>query len=377
MKIVVAVDSFKGCMSSMEIGRTIRLAMHKVDEELDVEVFPLADGGEGTLHALIYELGGKVIKTFATGPLGAPVSCEYGIVEDQKLAIIEMASVAGLDLVPEETRKPLFTTTYGVGELIKQAVEKGCRDFIIGIGGSATNDGGIGMLQALGFGILDGDGNQVKFGASGLEDLCMITARGKMKELEECRFRIACDVKNPLCGENGCSKVFGPQKGATKEEIEQMDKWLKRYGKLAKEVEEAADINFEGAGAAGGLGFAFHTFLKGELESGSKIVVDALNIEEAIKEADLVVTGEGRIDGQTIMGKAPIQIAKLGKKYDKKVIALAGSIGEDAYLCHEHGMDAFFSIVQGPMSLVEAMRPEVARKNLIATVEQVLRTLSD
>lgn len=377
MKIVVAMDSFKGCMTSLEAGRAIRYAIHKVDEELDVDVFPLADGGEGTMKALVHNMGGRIVKTFATGPLGAPVECEYGIIEDRKLAIIEAASVAGLTLVPEETRKPMFTTTYGVGELIKQAIDKGCREFIIGIGGSATNDGGIGMLQALGFGILDADGIQVKFGASGLEDLCMITSRGVLPEVFKCRFTVACDVTNPLCGENGCSKVFGPQKGATDEDIMQMDKWLRRYAKLSKEVVENADMDYPGAGAAGGMGFAFHTFLNGELKSGSKIVSELLMIEEAIKEADLVITGEGCIDGQTIMGKGPVHIAKLAKQYNKKVIALAGAVGENAHLVNDYGIDAYFPILQRTIDIESAMRSEIARENLIATTVQVMRILSD
>ena len=377
MKVVVAMDSFKGCMTSLEVGRTIRLAIHKVDEELDVEVFPFADGGEGTMKALVSGMGGNIVTTFATGPLGAPVQCEYGIVKDRRLAIIEMATVAGLMLVPEETRKPMYTTTYGVGELIKQAIEKGCREFIIGVGGSATNDGGIGMLQALGFGMLDADGKQVKFGAGGLEDLCMITSRGAMPELSECTFRIACDVTNPLCGENGCSKVFGPQKGATTEEIEQMDRWLGRYARLSKEVKEDADMDYPGAGAAGGIGFAFRTFLNGMIESGGKVITEVLMLEDAIKEADLVITGEGCLDGQSVMGKGPVYIARLAKQYNKKVVALAGAIGEDAELVNDCGVDAYFPILQSVVGLEEAMQPEVARKNLIATVVQVMRILGD
>ena len=377
MKVVVAMDSFKGCMDSLELGRTIRLAMHQVDEELDVEVFPLADGGEGTMKTLTKELGGRIIKTYATGPLGAPVECEYGVIENKKLAIIEMAGVAGLPLVPEETRKPLYTTTYGVGELILQAIDRGCREFIIGIGGSATNDGGIGMLQALGFGMLDSDGKQVPFGAVGLKHLCLITSKEVNKKLSECHFKIACDVENPLCGENGCSYVFAPQKGATKQEIEKMDQWMRRYGNLAKEVREQADMHYKGAGAAGGLGFAFRTFLNADLESGSKIVIDTLGMEESIKESDLVVTGEGCIDGQSIMGKGPIEVAQIGKKYKKKLVALAGCIGKDAAICNEYGIDAYFPIIQRAMHINEAMKPEVARENLIATVIQVMRILSD
>lgn len=377
MKVVVAMDSFKGCMDSLELGRTVRLAMHRVDEELDVEVFPLADGGEGTMGTLTRELGGRFVKTYATGPLGAPVECEYGVVDREGIAIIDMASVAGLTLVPEETRKPMYTTTYGVGELISQAIRQGCREFIIGIGGSATNDGGIGMLQALGFQLLDADGKQVQFGAMGLKELCFISSRGAMKELEECNFRIACDVENPLCGEKGCSRIFGPQKGATPEEIDKMDKWMLRYGKLAKEVVDKADMNYKGAGAAGGLGFAFLTFLNATLESGSRLVMDVLDMEQAICEADLVVTGEGCIDGQSVMGKGPIQVAGIGKKYNKKVVALAGCIGEDAPLCNEHGIDAYFPILQRAIHIKEAMKPEIVRENLMATVIQIMRILSD
>ncbi|MDO5156500.1 MAG: glycerate kinase [Eubacteriales bacterium] len=377
MKIVVAMDSFKGSMSSMEAGRVVRKAAHMVDEELDVDVFPLADGGEGTMETLIYGLGGRIEKLYAVGPLGAPVPCEYGIVEDQKLAIIEMAKVAGLTLVPEETRMPFYTTTYGVGELIRHAIGKGCRKFIIGIGGSATNDGGIGMLQALGFGLVDQDGRQVQYGAIGLSELAMITTAGAMPELAECEFQIACDVKNPLCGENGCSYVFAPQKGATKEQVELMDQWLLQYAQLAKTVNPKANRHAEGAGAAGGMGFAFCTFLNGTLESGSEIVARALEIEDAIQEADLVITGEGCLDGQSAMGKGPLHVASIAKKYNKKVVALVGSVGEGASMCHEQGVDAYFPIVQRPMQLQEAMEPVVARGSLEATMIQVLRLLAE
>lgn len=377
MKIVVAMDSFKGSMTSMEAGRVVRKAAHMVDEEIEVEVFPLADGGEGTMETLIYGLGGRIEKLYAAGPLGAPVACEYGIVEKKKLAIIEMAKVAGLTLVPEESRLPLYTTTYGMGELIRHAIGKGCRDFIIGIGGSATNDGGIGMLQALGFGVVDIDGNQVQFGAIGLKELVAITTGGAMPELLECHFQIACDVTNPLCGENGCSYVYGPQKGATDSEIEDMDLWLHKYAEIAKKVNPNANRRAAGAGAAGGMGFAFSTFFNSTLESGSQIVAKTLELERAIEEADLVITGEGRIDGQSAMGKGPMYIAQIAKNYHKKAVALVGCVGDGADLCHEQGIDAYFPILQGPIALEDAMKPEIARKNMEATVIQVLRLLAD
>lgn len=377
MKIVVAMDAFKGSMSSFDAGRVVRKAAHVVDEELEVNVFPLADGGEGTMETLVSVLGGKIERLYVTGPLGAPVQGEYGIVDNQNLAIIEIAKVAGLPLVPEETRHPLYTTTYGVGEVIRHAISKGCRRFLIGLGGSATNDGGIGMLQALGYEFMDSDGEPVQFGGIGLKDLSKILTHNVIPELDGCEFQVACDVKNPLCGEDGCSYVFGPQKGATREEIQDMDGWLRNYSNLAKQVNPKANRHSKGAGAAGGLGFAFQTFLKGELESGSEIVARLLELEDAIADSDLIITGEGCLDGQSAMGKGPMYVASLGKKYQKKTIALVGSIGEGASQCHEGGIDAYFSILQSPLSLSDAMVSSVARDNLEKTVIQVLRLLAD
>lgn len=377
MKIVVAIDSFKGSMTSLEAGKVVRKAAHIVDEELDVQVYPLADGGEGTMETLTASLGGKIVKLYATGPLGAPVPCEYGIVESKKLAIIEMAKVAGLTLVPEETRHPLYTTTYGVGELIRHAIEQGCRDFIIGIGGSGTNDGGIGMLQALGYGMINEDGEQVQFGAIGLKDLVTISDGLVIPELKDCHFQIACDVTNPLCGENGCSYVFAPQKGATPEEVEEMDGWLRKYATLAKTINGKANRHLEGAGAAGGLGFAFQTFMNAELISGGEIVAGLSGLEDGIRDADLVITGEGCLDGQSVMGKGPIHVASLAKKHGKKTIAFAGYIGEGAENCHELGIDAYFSILHKPMDMQMAMDKKNARDNLETAVIQVLRLLAD
>lgn len=375
MKVVVAIDSLKGSLSSMEAGRTIAEGIHRVDSQADVVVRPLADGGEGTVEALVAGMKGVNHTISVTGPLGSPVDCTYGIIEETNTAIIEMSGAAGITLVPTQDRNPLYTTTYGVGEVIKDAIAKGCRRFIIGIGGSATNDGGIGMLQALGFGILDKNGKQVPYGAQGLAEIESINDTYVIPELKSCEFKVACDVTNTLCGDQGCSAVFGPQKGATPSMIMQMDKWLSYYAALARESFPNANPKQAGTGAAGGLGFAFLTFTNAVLESGIQIVLNETKLEEDIKDADIVVTGEGRLDGQTAMGKAPIGVATLAKKYNKTVLAFAGSVTKDAVACNEHGIDAFFPILRGICTLDEAMMAENAKVNLSDTVEQVFRLL--
>ena len=375
MKAVVAIDSLKGSLSSMEAGNAIAEGIYRADAEAKVEVRPLADGGEGTVEALVAGMNGKTEHVKVTGPLGEPVICEYGIIESTKTAVIEMAGAAGITQVPDEKRNPLYTTTYGVGEVIKDAIEKGCRRFIVGIGGSATNDGGVGMLQALGYAFLDKDGKQVLPGARGLKDITEITAAYVIPELAECKFRVACDVTNPLCGELGCSSIYGPQKGATPEMIQDMDQWLGAYAELAKERFPKADAKYPGTGAAGGMGFAFLTFTDAVLESGINIVLDETKLEDYIKDADLVITGEGRMDGQTAMGKAPVGVAKLAKKYGKKVIAFAGAVQRDARACNDAGIDAFFPILRGVVTLEEAMKNENAKQNLADTAEQVIRLM--
>ncbi len=376
MKVVIAIDSLKGSLSSLEAGNAIREGVEKVIPDAEVCVRPLADGGEGTVEALALGMGGKLENVTVTGPLGTPVDCVYGIIADSKTAIIEMSGAAGITLVTEQERNPLNTTTYGVGEVIKDAIAKGCRHFIIGIGGSATNDGGIGMLQALGYGMFDKDGNQVPFGAKGLKELETITDEYVLPELKECNFRIACDVTNVLCGEQGCSAVFGPQKGATPSMIMQMDKWLAYYAKLTAEKYPHANAKQAGTGAAGGLGFAFLSYTNAVLESGIKIVLEETKLEDYIQTADIIVTGEGRLDGQTVFGKAPIGVAGIAKKHGKKVIAFSGCVTEDAVACNEHGIDAFFPILRGVQTLQEAMDPHNTRKNMAATVEQVFRLIT-
>ncbi|HFZ6946029.1 TPA: glycerate kinase [Streptococcus agalactiae] len=376
MKVVVAIGSLKGSLSSLEAGNAIKESINEVISGADVEVHPLADGGEGTVEALTLGMGGTIETIPVKGPLGEKVHASYGIIPQRQLAIIEMAAAAGITLIATEERNPLHTTTYGVGEMIKDAISKGCRHFIIGIGGSATNDGGAGMLQALGYALLDKDNQEISLGAQGLADLKSISTDKVIEELKECDFKIACDVTNPLCGAQGCSSIFGPQKGADEDMITKMDTWLSNYATLATSVSEKADATIEGTGAAGGLGFAFLAFTNATLEPGIDIILSEINIEKAISEADLVVTGEGRLDGQTVMGKAPIGVAKLAKKYGKKVVAFSGSVTEDAILCNQHGIDAFFPIVRRLISLDEAMSKEVAYKNMKETATQVFRLIN-
>ncbi|MBO7218103.1 MAG: glycerate kinase [Clostridia bacterium] len=374
MKIAVAIDSFKGSLTSIEAGNAVKRAAMRVFSDCDVTVCPLADGGEGTVEALYTGLGGEMVTVSVTGPLGNPVSARYCILRDNT-AVMEMASAAGITLVSENERNPLNTTTLGVGEMIKDAILRGCRNFIIGIGGSATNDGGIGMLSALGFRFLDKNGKPIEIFGRGLQNLYDIKTENVMTEITDCSFNIASDVKNVLCGKNGCSAVYGPQKGATPEIVSDMDKWLNNYAEVAKKVSSRADENFEGVGAAGGLGFAFRAFLKANLIPGVELVLMKTKLENFVKDADLVITGEGRLDSQTVMGKAPIGVAKLAKKYGKRVIAFSGCVSEDAEVINEHGIDAYFPIMRGVVTLEEALKKENAEKNLEATAYQVFKLI--
>lgn len=376
MKITVAIDSFKGSLNTFQSGKAVSEGIHAVYPNAQVKICPLADGGEGTVTAIVQALNGEICKHKVMGPLGEKVEAEYGFIKDKQLAVIEMSSAAGIMLVPPEKRNPLNTTTYGVGELIAHAItEKNCRHFIIGIGGSATNDGGIGMLSALGFKFLDKDDNPVSCNGNGLSNVSKINIDGSLPALKDCTFEVACDVNNPLCGENGCSNVYGPQKGATKQIIADMDKWLNNYERLTKTIFQNSDANYPGSGAAGGLGFAFLSYLNATLISGIDLVIKITELEKHIKESDLVITGEGRLDAQTCMGKAPIGVAKTAKKYGKPVIAFSGSVSKDAILCNAHGIDAFFSIVKSPCTLEYAMDTQNAYQNLKDTTEQVFRVL--
>lgn len=375
MKVTVAIDSFKGSLSTFEAGEAVASGVRAVYPDAQVDIRPIADGGEGTTEAIIAATSGNMQEAIVTDPLGEKIRGVYGIIPERKTAVIEMAAAAGLTLIESDRRDPLYTTTYGVGEMIADAIGKGCRKFIVGIGGSATNDGGVGMLQALGFEFLDKDGKQVPFGAIGLKTIEYIKTDKRIKALSECEFKVACDVKNPLCGFNGASYVYAKQKGATAETIPQMDEWLQRFAALTKRVFPEADENAAGAGAAGGLGFAFLSYLPSKTYSGIELVMQETGLESYIKNADIVVTGEGRLDGQSVMGKAPVGVAKLAKKYEKTVIAFSGCVGDNAAACNENGIDAFFPILQKVCTLDEAMQTKNAAANLQATATQVFRLI--
>ena len=376
MKVVIAIDSFKGSMSSMEAGYAAKAGIEKCcDAEIIVK--PLADGGEGTTEALIEGLGGTYVQADVTGPLGGKVCATYGILPDGKTAILEMAQASGITLVHREELNPSKATTYGVGELILDAIGRGCREFIIGIGGSATSDGGSGMLQALGYEILDETGNPVRTGIRDLDRIVSISGKNVPKALEECNFRIACDVKNPLCGENGAVWVFGPQKGVKEEEKAAFDKKMEHFADKMQEYTGCDCRHSQGAGAAGGLGFAFLScFPHAELKSGIDIVLEAIRLEHDVKDADIVITGEGRMDFQTAMGKVPVGVARLAKKHGAKVLAFAGGLTKGAEECNKAGIDAFFPIVRGVTTLDEAMDLKNAKENMTLSVEQVFRAIT-
>ena len=375
MKAVIAIDSFKGSLTSLEAGNSVAAGIRRVFPDAECIIRPLADGGEGTVDALVAACDGKNMEVSVTGPLGAPVLCHYGIIEKTKTAIIEMSGAAGITLVPEAEKDPMKTTTFGVGEVIRAAIQKGCRRFIVGIGGSATNDGGTGMLQALGYGILDRDGNQIPPGAQGLAQIASISSEHVLPELSECTFRIACDVNNPLCGPRGASAVYGPQKGADEAMVQVMDRGLAHFAEIAGKWNPKADPEFPGTGAAGGLGFAFLTFTSAVLESGIQIVLEETRLREYVKDADLVITGEGRLDGQTVMGKAPVGVARIAKEFHKPVLAFSGSVTREAAACNDAGIDAFFPILRSVVTREEAMDPENARKNMADTAEQIFRLI--
>ena len=413
MKILIAIDSFKGSLSSKEAGEAIKSGILRIIPNAEVLISPLADGGEGTVETLVEALGGSLETVRVKGPLFQEVEAHYGILsesekfqaeiksdthretlpedpskahseapsetdsqyspEDGKLAVMEMSQASGITLLSPEKRNPLKTSSYGVGQMILDAYYKGCRRFLIGIGGSATNDGGIGMLTALGFRFTKENGEEISPIGEGLKDLVKIENSSVPEGLLQCSFQIACDVENPLYGENGASRIYGFQKGGNKELLSQMDLWMKHYSELVKEYNPAANSEAPGSGAAGGLGFAFRSFLQGELKSGVSLILEETKLSEKMQGADLVITGEGRLDEQSAMGKAPIGVAKLAKEQGIPVIAFAGAVTEGAKACNQAGIDAYFPILRGISTLEEAMKKETAKQNLADTVEQVMR----
>ena len=384
MKILIAIDSFKGSLSSKEAGEAIKSGILRVIPDAEVLISPLADGGEGTVETLVEALGGSLETVRVKGPLFQEVEAHYGILSDSqyspkdgKLAVMEMSQASGITLVSPEERNPLKTSSYGVGEMILDAYHKGCRRFLIGIGGSATNDGGIGMLSALGFRFTKENGEEIRPCGEGLKDLARIenasVPEGLLQGLLHCSFQIACDVENPLYGENGASLIYGFQKGGNKELLSQMDLWMKRYSELVKEYNPAANPEAPGSGAAGGLGFAFRSFLQGELKSGVSLILEETRLSEKMQGADLVITGEGRLDEQSAMGKAPIGVAKLAKAQGIPVLAFAGAVTVGAKACNQAGIDAYFPILREITTLEDAMNKETAKQNLADTVEQAIR----
>ncbi|HCI2961669.1 TPA: glycerate kinase [Salmonella enterica] len=400
MKIVIAPDSYKESLSALEVATAIEQGFREIWPDADYLKLPLADGGEGTVEAMVEATVGRIVHVEVTGPLGHRVNAFYGLSGDARSAFIEMAAASGLEQVPPAQRDPLKTTSWGTGELIRhaldagvehiiigiggsatndggagmvQALDAGVEHIIIGIGGSATNDGGAGMVQALGARLRDAQGNDIAQGGIGLETLASIDISDLDKRLSACHIEVACDVTNPLTGKEGASAVFGPQKGATPEMIERLDTALTRYAHLIARDLHVDVLDLAGGGAAGGMGAALYAFCGAQLRRGIEIVTDALHLEVCLADADLVITGEGRIDSQTIHGKVPIGVANIAKRYNKPVIGIAGSLTADVSVVHEHGLDAVFSVIYTICTLEDALKN--ASENVRMTARNVAATL--
>ena len=379
MKIVIAPDSYKESLSATEVAQAIEKGFREIFPDAQYVSVPLADGGEGTVEAMIAATHGSAHSALVTGPLGEKVNANWGMSGDGKTAFIEMAAASGLALVPPEKRNPLITTSRGTGELILQALDSGASNIIIGIGGSATNDGGAGMVQALGAKLCDANGTEIGYGGGSLNSLNTIDVSGLDPRIKNCAIRVACDVTNPLVGELGASRIFGPQKGATEALILELDRNLAHYANIIKKSLGVDVKNVPGAGAAGGMGAALTAFLGAELKSGIEIVTQALNLEEHIHDCTLVVTGEGRIDSQSIHGKVPVGVANVAKKYHKPVIGIAGSLTRDVGVVHQYGIDAVFSVLTSIGTLEEAFRGAFdniyrASRNIAATLAVGMRS---
>ncbi|RDI41875.1 glycerate kinase [Falsibacillus pallidus] len=372
MKIVIASDSFKGSLSALQASAAMEKGIKKVMPDADVMLIPVGDGGEGTMDSLISAVNGKAIEVDVHGPLHTMVKAAYGLLDDGKTGVIEMASASGLDLVLRDERNPMITSTFGTGELIKKALDDGCRRMILAIGGSATNDGGIGMLQALGMKLLDSNGEEVGRGGQALKDIHSIDDSKFDRRIADAEFIIASDVQNPLIGPHGASRVFGPQKGADPQMTELLDQYLTQWADLVQEKTGIKLHDRPGAGAAGGLGGAFQAFFPAVMRRGIDIVIEQTGLKEKLSGADLVLTGEGKIDSQTIFGKTPMGVAQEAQKQGIPVIALAGSVGRGIEELYSHGITSIHSIVDGPMNLNEAM--EKGSELLEFSAEQVFRT---
>ncbi|EHI9240086.1 glycerate kinase [Vibrio vulnificus] len=366
MKIVIAPDSYKESLTAMDVAIAIEKGFKQVLPDAQYVKLPMADGGEGTVQSMVDATGGTIIEHTVSGPLGQPVCGFFGLLGEGKTAVIEMAAASGLHLVTPDQRNPLITTTFGTGELIKAALDHGVEHIIVGIGGSATNDGGIGMAQALGIKLLDVQGNALGYGGGELAKLATIDCSQLDPRLAQVRLEVACDVDNPLCGTKGASAVFGPQKGATPEMVKILDENLAHYAAIIKQQLGADVRDMAGAGAAGGMGAALLGLLNAELRPGIEIVMDAVRLDEIVADADLVITGEGRIDSQTIHGKTPIGVARTAKKHGLPVIGIAGCLSADCGVVHEHGLDAVFAVVNRSVDLPTALAEAAENVELTA-----------
>ncbi len=355
MKVVITPDSYKGCLSALEVAKAMERGVLSVFPSAEVRKIPIADGGEGTVAALVTATNGQLRQTEVTDPLGNKIIAHWGVLGDGRTAVIEMAAASGLPLVPKEKRDPRVTTTYGTGELIKAALADGLAKIIIGIGGSATNDGGTGMARALGVRFLDAAGQEVAAGGGSLAEICQIDTTGLDPRLKNTEIVVACDVDNPLCGTRGASAVFGPQKGATPEMVQQLDAGLAKYASCARQATGRDVAEKAGAGAAGGLGAGLMFFTPAQLKPGVEIVLDAVGFSDIVRDADFVITGEGRTDFQTAFGKAPVGVAKVAKTHGAPVFCISGGLGEGADDVLAQGIDAVMSICDRPLSLEECM----------------------
>lgn len=376
MKIVIAPDSFKGCMTAQQAAQAIAEGVRKAIPDAQLELVPMADGGEGTVQSLVDATGGSFITVTVTGPLGAPVEARYGLLGNGETAVIEMAAASGINFVDERTRNPLVTTTYGTGELVKDALSRGVTQIIVGLGGSATNDGGAGMAQALGVRLLDADGNELPFGGAALANLAAIDTSHIDSRLQNVEMLLASDVTNPLTGERGASAVFGPQKGATPQMVQQLDAALHHYAQIIERDTGKSVENIPGAGAAGGLGAGFLAFTNAQMRSGISLVVEVTHLKERARDAAYCFTGEGGIDAQTHYGKTPMGVAQAVKESapDCTVIALAGNVGEGTDVLYGDGIDAILGIVPGAVTLSDALAH--GRENLERTAQNVARIIA-
>ena len=374
MKIIIAPDSFKESLTASQVANAIEEGIIRRLPNAEICKIPMADGGEGTLETLINSYGGQKFHHEVSGPLGQAVTATFGLLNKDETAVIEMASASGLELTRPEGRNPLITSTFGTGELILAALDKGAKKIIIGLGGSATNDGGAGMMSALGVRFLDRQGKELVSGGAALAELESIDTSRLDPRIANTEFIVACDVNNPLTGQQGASYVFGPQKGASPEQVRLLDQALAQYADTIESQLNITVNTLPGAGAAGGMGAALIAFMKATLKPGIELVLDFVSFDRAVKNANLVITGEGRMDAQSIHGKTPVGVAQAAKVYDIPVIAITGSLGEGVELVYDHGIDAVYSIIQKPVTLQEAL--ETGYENLVKTAENIARTLT-